>query len=97
MLLLEHSSADRKQAPPRSFTFDPWISGATLLLRKDNIMITDLTARLRLLAQAAQSDSGQDLIEYALIAALIGVACIASMGDLATGITTAFSNLGNSL
>jgi pilus assembly protein Flp/PilA len=36
-------------------------------------------------------ESGQDLIEYALLAALIAVALIASMGAVATGVSTEFS------
>ena len=34
---------------------------------------------------------GQDLIEYALLAALISVACISSMTPLATAIQTEFN------
>jgi len=36
-------------------------------------------------------DEGQDLVEYALLVALIGVALIAAMGALKTGISSAFS------
>lgn len=38
-----------------------------------------------------QDDSAQDLIEYALIAALIAVACITVMGNLATKIQGTFN------
>jgi len=44
-----------------------------------------------------QDESGQDLVEYALIAALIAVACIATMGTLATAINNEFTNVGNKL
>lgn len=37
--------------------------------------------------------SGQDLVEYALLIALIAFAATAGMGKLATGIKTAFSNI----
>jgi len=36
-------------------------------------------------------DEGQDLVEYALLVGLIGVALIAAMGALKTGISSAFS------
>lgn len=36
----------------------------------------------RRLTQFAQDDSGQDLIEYALLSALLGVACITSLLSL---------------
>ncbi|MFZ0632788.1 MAG: Flp family type IVb pilin [Acidobacteriaceae bacterium] len=42
-------------------------------------------------------DSGQDLIEYALIAALIALAAITAMKGLTTKINTEFNTIGNSL
>ena len=42
-------------------------------------------------------ESGQDLIEYALVAALVGLGAVASMRSLATSISTTFNGVGNSL
>jgi len=42
-------------------------------------------------------ESGQDLIEYALVAGLIGLGAVAAMSTLATTISTAFGSLGNTL
>jgi pilus assembly protein Flp/PilA len=42
-------------------------------------------------------EEGQDLIEYALVVALIAFAAIAGMGSLANGINGAFTNLATSL
>jgi pilus assembly protein Flp/PilA len=42
-------------------------------------------------------ESGQDLIEYALVVALIALAATAGMSTLASGINTAFSTLGSIL
>jgi len=42
-------------------------------------------------------ESGQDLIEYALVAGLIGLAAVAAMSQLATKIGNAFSNVGSQL
>lgn len=42
-------------------------------------------------------ESGQDLIEYALAAALIGLAAVTAMRGLATSISTAFTSIGTSL
>jgi pilus assembly protein Flp/PilA len=42
-------------------------------------------------------ESGQDLIEYALVAGLIGLAAVTAMNTLATKIGTAFNNVGSSL
>ena len=44
-----------------------------------------------------RDESGQDLIEYALIAALIAVAAIIGMKAVATAINTAFLTVGNTL
>jgi pilus assembly protein Flp/PilA len=42
-------------------------------------------------------ESGQDLIEYALVAGLIGLGAVVAMGGLATKIGGAFGSVGNSL
>ena len=42
-------------------------------------------------------ESGQDLIEYALVAALVGLGAITAMKGLATSISTAFSSVGTTL
>jgi pilus assembly protein Flp/PilA len=47
----------------------------------------------RLIAQ----ESGQDLIEYALVVALIAFAAAAGMSAVATKINAAFTNIGTKL
>ena len=42
-------------------------------------------------------EEGQDLIEYALVVALIALAATAGMTSVATSINTAFSNIGAAL
>ena len=42
-------------------------------------------------------ESGQDLIEYALVAALVGLGAVASMRSLSTSIGSAFSSIGTTL
>ncbi len=42
-------------------------------------------------------EAGQDLIEYALVAALIALAATAGMGTVATAINNAFSSIGSKL
>ncbi len=44
-----------------------------------------------------QEESGQDLIEYALVAGLIGLAAVAAMTTLGNKINTAFSTVGSQL
>jgi pilus assembly protein Flp/PilA len=42
-------------------------------------------------------EEGQDLVEYALVVALIAFGATAGMTSLATGINTAFSNVSGQL
>lgn len=44
-----------------------------------------------------EDESGQDLIEYALVAGLIGLGAVAAMSTLATTIATAFGSVGSTL
>jgi pilus assembly protein Flp/PilA len=50
-----------------------------------------------ILLQILRDESGQDLIEYALVAALVGLGAVASMKTLSTKIGTAFTTIGTSL
>ena len=43
------------------------------------------------------SESGQDLIEYALLACLIGLSAVVSMRTLANAVKNAFTTIGTSL
>ena len=43
------------------------------------------------------NQDGQDLIEYALVVALIALAATAGMGTLATDINSAFTSIGTTL
>lgn len=42
-------------------------------------------------------ESGQDLIEYALVAALVGLGSVVGMRGLANSIGNAFNGVGNAL
>ncbi|MHB1699042.1 MAG: Flp family type IVb pilin [Acidobacteriaceae bacterium] len=44
-----------------------------------------------------KDESGQDLIEYALVAGLIGLAAVVAMTTLGGKISTAFSTVGSQL
>jgi pilus assembly protein Flp/PilA len=47
--------------------------------------------------QVLTRDEGQDLVEYALVVAMIGFAAIVGMGFLATGLNDAFSGIATLL
>ena len=52
---------------------------------------------LTVLQKLHKDESGQDLIEYALVAALIALAATVGMKGLAGSINTAFGRIGTSL
>jgi pilus assembly protein Flp/PilA len=51
----------------------------------------------QILRDALKDESGQDLIEYALVVSLIAFAAVAGMNTLAQDINTAFINIGTKL
>jgi pilus assembly protein Flp/PilA len=52
---------------------------------------------MEFLKKLQRDESGQDLIEYALIAALIALAAVAGIKTVGTGIATAFTNVTTQL
>jgi pilus assembly protein Flp/PilA len=63
---------------------------------RDNI--SKLYMKMRNLKDAfIKDESGQDLVEYALVLALIALAATVSMKTLATNIGTAFTSVGTKL
>ena len=60
-----------------------------------------MTNRLWMLSVKIQNllsrEEGQDLIEYALLVALISLGAVAGMGRLAGDINNAFNSIGNTL
>lgn len=55
------------------------------------------TDMMNLLTRFWKEEEGQDLIEYALLVALVALAATVGMNALATKINTEFTNLGTSL
>ena len=53
--------------------------------------------RLSAILEHLKYQDGQDLVEYALVVALIAFAATASMKVLASDINKAFSNIGNAV
>jgi Flp pilus assembly pilin Flp len=52
---------------------------------------------LKLLKSFHADESGQGLVEYLLVVALVGLAAIAGMGSAATYINNAFATIGAKL
>ena len=51
----------------------------------------------RLMQNLLRDESGQDLIEYALVAAVLALAAVAGMTSLASNISNAFGAVGSKL
>jgi pilus assembly protein Flp/PilA len=51
----------------------------------------------RLLKKLAAEESGQDMIEYALVAALVGLGVLAAMKGLKNSVGNNFNGVDNSL
>ena len=57
----------------------------------------DKLLKLSVMLQILMDENGQDLIEYALVVALIAFAATAGMSTLATDINAAFNKIGTRL
>ncbi len=57
----------------------------------------DKLLKLSVMLQILKDENGQDLIEYALVVALIAFAATAGMSTLATDINLAFSHIGTKM
>ena len=58
----------------------------------------DTFLKLYVKAQSLKNgEEGQDLVEYALLVALIALVCISGVNNVATAVNTVFSNISSSL
>jgi pilus assembly protein Flp/PilA len=57
-------------------------------------MVMNLITRLRMLRR---NDSGQDLLEYALLVALIALVAIGAITTTGTGVSTVFQDISDQL
>jgi pilus assembly protein Flp/PilA len=60
-------------------------------------MNSNTQTRQQQFAALLRDESGQDLIEYALVAALVGLGAVAGIKTLSTSIKTAFTSIGTTL
>lgn len=56
-----------------------------------------MTSIKSLLNNLVNDESGQDLIEYALVAALVGLGAVVSLRSLSTAISGAFTSVGTQI
>ena len=51
----------------------------------------------QLIKELVKEDSGQDLIEYALVAALVGLGAVAAISGLDNSLKNTFNGIGSAL
>ncbi len=73
------------------------ISPITIQKEKTTMKIEWLKLSIIQLQNRMQAEEGQDLIEYALVVALIALAATAGMTTVASDINVAFTNIGTKL
>jgi pilus assembly protein Flp/PilA len=70
---------------------------------QNHLLLTDITRRTNLkdfnllLNNFISDESGQDLIEYALVASLVALGAVAALNTLAGSIKTVLGNIGTQL
>jgi pilus assembly protein Flp/PilA len=57
----------------------------------------NIVSKLRIAIKGLMKEEGQDLVEYALLIALIAFAATAGIKTLATNLNTAFTNIGTAV
>jgi pilus assembly protein Flp/PilA len=65
--------------------------------RKGGFNVKEPITKLYTMVRRLFEDSGQDLIEYALVVALIAFAATVGMSSLANSLNTAFGKIGTTL
>jgi pilus assembly protein Flp/PilA len=75
----------------------PARAGYQKITSPEKTQMKDMFLKLSVKLQLLKDENGQDLIEYALVVALIAFAATAGMSSLATSINAAFGSMGTKL
>ena len=71
------------------------VISATRLKERDVMNFNNLVSYLR--AKLLRNDSGQDLLEYALLVALIALVCVVAITSTGTGVNSIFQDISSEL
>jgi pilus assembly protein Flp/PilA len=75
-----------------------WQAGADRDFNPGEQVMSNNLLKLYVIFQGLKnSEEGQDLVEYALLVALISLACIAAVQGVASAVNTVFVNISTSL
>jgi pilus assembly protein Flp/PilA len=71
------------------------VISATRLKERDVMNFNNLVSYLR--AKLLRNDSGQDLLEYALLVALIALVCVVAITSTGSGVNSIFQDISSEL
>jgi len=57
----------------------------------------DTLLKMYMTFQGLKNDEGQDLVEYALLVALVALVCVTGINNVATAVNSVFTNISSSL
>jgi pilus assembly protein Flp/PilA len=66
-------------------------------MRKMQDLVLKLYAKAQIVLESLKEENGQDLVEYALVIAVVCLGLISGMNTLANGINAAMTTLGSNL
>lgn len=92
-VILRHFLGITNLRSPTYSQITPWTTqswSAAGIPKEENETMKNMK---HLLIRMIAEDSGQDLIEYALVAALVGLGAVAAMGTLKNAVATTFNSL----
>jgi pilus assembly protein Flp/PilA len=96
--LFTHNYRDTPSGHPlATLVLTHFVAGIKKHLREKTQMKDKLMKLSAKIQTVLMSEEGQDLIEYALVVALIAFAATAGMGTVATAINLAFTHIGTKL
>ena len=78
-----------------AFETEARVISATRLKERDVMNFKNLVYYLR--AKLGRDESGQDLLEYALLVALIALVCVVAITSTGSGVNTIFENISDKL
>lgn len=73
------------------------VSGTARKIRDWEITMNHTLLNLYVKFQGLKNEEGQDLVEYALLVALIALVCVTGVSNVASAVNTVFSNISASL
>jgi len=57
----------------------------------------DTLLKMYMKFQGLKNDEGQDLVEYALLVALVALVCVTGVNNVATAVNSVFTNISSTL